>query len=70
MPSQIRLGDDEVPVVDLDDLIQMKLAGGRPVDLVALTDLNCRTLTFAGSLSFRSASCLGPGFSFVTAVRT
>jgi hypothetical protein len=38
---RIRLGDVEVPVVDLDDLIQMKLARGRPVDLAdvaALTD--------------------------------
>ena len=37
----IRLGDIDVPVVDLDDLIQMKLARGRPVDLAdvaALTD--------------------------------
>jgi hypothetical protein len=37
----VRLGDVEVPVVDLDDLIQMKLARGRPVDLAdvaALTD--------------------------------
>jgi hypothetical protein len=38
---QVRLGDIEVPVVGLDDLIQMKLARGRPVDLddvAALTD--------------------------------
>jgi len=38
---QVRLGDVEVPVVDLDDLIRMKLARGRPVDLAdvaALTD--------------------------------
>jgi len=38
---RVRLGDIEVPVVDLDDLIQMKLARGRPVDLAdvaALTD--------------------------------
>jgi uncharacterized nucleotidyltransferase DUF6036 len=38
---RVRLGDVEVPVVDLDDLIQMKLAHGRPVDLAdvaALTD--------------------------------
>jgi hypothetical protein len=37
----VRLGDIEVPVVGLDDLIQMKLARGRPVDLAdvaALTD--------------------------------
>ena len=37
----VRLGDIDVPVVDLDDLIQMKLARGRPVDLAdvaALTD--------------------------------
>lgn len=38
---RVRLGDIEVPVVGLDDLIQMKLARGRPVDLAdvaALTD--------------------------------
>jgi hypothetical protein len=38
---RVRLGDIEVPVVDLDDLIQMKLARGCPVDLAdvaALTD--------------------------------
>lgn len=38
---RVRLGDIEVPVVDLDDLIQMKLARGRPLDLAdvaALTD--------------------------------
>jgi predicted nucleotidyltransferase len=38
---EVRLGDIEVPVVDLDDLIRMKLARGRPVDLAdvaALTD--------------------------------
>jgi hypothetical protein len=38
---QVRLGDIDVPVVDLDDLIRMKLARGRPVDLAdvaALTD--------------------------------
>jgi hypothetical protein len=38
---RVRLGDVEVPVVDLDDLIRMKLARGRPVDLAdvaALTD--------------------------------
>jgi len=37
----VRLGDFDVPVVGLDDLIQMKLARGRPVDLAdvaALTD--------------------------------
>jgi hypothetical protein len=37
----VRLGDIDVPVVDLDDLIQMKLARGWPVDLAdvaALTD--------------------------------
>jgi hypothetical protein len=36
-----QLGDLDVPVVGLDDLIQMKLARGRPVDLAdvaALTD--------------------------------
>lgn len=38
---QVRLGDIDVPVVDLDDLIQMKLSRGRPTDLAdvaALTD--------------------------------
>lgn len=38
---RIRLGDIEVPVASLDDLIQMKLARGRPLDLAdvaALTD--------------------------------
>ena len=38
---RVQLGDVEVPVVDLDDLIGMKLARGRPVDLAdvaALTD--------------------------------
>jgi len=37
----VQLGDVDVPVVDLDDLIQMKLARGRPIDLAdvaALTD--------------------------------
>lgn len=37
----VQLGDVDVPVVDLDDLIQMKLARGRPLDLAdvaALTD--------------------------------
>jgi Nucleotidyl transferase AbiEii toxin, Type IV TA system len=37
----VRLDDIEVPVVDLDDLIRMKLARGRPTDLAdvaALTD--------------------------------
>lgn len=40
---QVQLGDIEVPVVGLDDLIQMKLARGRPVDLAdvaSLTDPN------------------------------
>jgi hypothetical protein len=37
----VQLGDVDVPVVDLDDLIRMKLARGRPTDLAdvaALTD--------------------------------
>jgi hypothetical protein len=37
----VKLGDIEVPVVGLDDLVRMKLARGRPVDLAdvaALTD--------------------------------
>jgi len=40
---RVKLGDIEVPVVDLDDLIRMKLARGRPTDLAdvaALTDSN------------------------------
>lgn len=39
----VRLGDIDVPVVGLDDLIQMKLARGRPLDLedvASLTDPN------------------------------
>lgn len=39
----VRLGEIDVPVVDLDDLIRMKLARGRPVDIAdvaALTDPN------------------------------
>lgn len=38
---RVQLGDVEVPVVDLDDLIRMKLARGRAIDLAdvaALTD--------------------------------
>jgi hypothetical protein len=38
---RVRLGEIEVPVAGLDDLIQMKLARGRPLDLAdvaALTD--------------------------------
>ena len=38
---RVRLGDIEVPVVGLDDLIRMKLARGRRIDLedvAALTD--------------------------------
>jgi predicted nucleotidyltransferase len=37
----VELGEVDVPVVDLDDLIRMKLARGRPLDLAdvaALTD--------------------------------
>jgi len=37
----VQLGEIDVPVVDLDDLIRMKLARGRPTDLAdvaALTD--------------------------------
>lgn len=36
---QVRLGDINVPVVGLDDLIQMKLARGRPVDLADVASL-------------------------------
>jgi hypothetical protein len=42
----VRLGDIDVPVVSLDDLIQMKLARGRPVDLAdvaALTDPDAKS---------------------------
>lgn len=38
---RVKLGDVEVPVAGLDDLIRMKLARGRPIDLedvAALTD--------------------------------
>jgi predicted nucleotidyltransferase len=44
---RVDLGGIEVPVVDRDDLIQMKLARGRPVDLAdvaALTDEGPETL--------------------------
>lgn len=36
---RVRLGDIEVPVVGLDDLIQMKLARGRDVDLADVASL-------------------------------
>ena len=36
---RVRLGDIDVPVVDLDDLIQMKLARARPVDLADVAAL-------------------------------
>ena len=36
---QVRLDDVEVPVVSLDDLIHMKLARGRPVDLADVAAL-------------------------------
>ena len=42
----VQLGDIDVPVVDLDDLIRMKLVRGRPVDLAdvaALTDPDVST---------------------------
>jgi hypothetical protein len=35
----VQLGDIDVPVVSLDDLIQMKLARGRPVDLADVASL-------------------------------
>ena len=35
----VRLGDIDVPVVGLDDLIQMKLARGRPIDLADVASL-------------------------------
>jgi hypothetical protein len=35
----VQLGDVDVPVVALDDLIQMKLARGRPVDLADVASL-------------------------------
>jgi hypothetical protein len=43
----VRLGEIEVRVVSLDDLIQMKIARGRPVDLAdvaALTDPSAETV--------------------------
>jgi len=36
---RVRLGDIDVPVVGLDDLVQMKLARGRPVDLADVASL-------------------------------
>lgn len=36
---RVRLGDIEVPVVSLDDLIRMKLASGRPIDLADVAAL-------------------------------
>lgn len=42
----VQLGDIDVPVVALDDLIRMKLARGRPVDLAdvaSLTDPDAQT---------------------------
>jgi hypothetical protein len=36
---RVRLGDFDVPVVGLDDLIQMKLARGRPLDLADVASL-------------------------------
>lgn len=36
---QVQLGDINVPVVALDDLIRMKLARGRPVDLADVASL-------------------------------
>lgn len=36
---EVRLGDIDVPVVGLDDLIQMKLARGRPIDLADVASL-------------------------------
>jgi hypothetical protein len=35
----VQLGDIDVPVVSLDDLIQMKLARGRPIDLADVASL-------------------------------
>jgi hypothetical protein len=35
----VRLGDIDVPVVGLDDLIRMKLARGRPIDLADVASL-------------------------------
>jgi hypothetical protein len=42
----VKLGDVDVPVASLDDLIQMKLARGRPIDLAdvaSLTDPDVET---------------------------
>lgn len=41
----VRLGDVDVPVVSLDDLIQMKLARGRPVDLSDVSSLTDPDIT-------------------------
>ena len=48
----VRLGEIDVPVVDLDDLIRMKLARGRPLDLAdvaALTDPEAEAELVPGS---------------------
>jgi hypothetical protein len=45
----VKLGDIDVPVVDLDDLIQMKLARGRPTDLADVAALMDPASTGPGS---------------------
>jgi Nucleotidyltransferase of unknown function (DUF6036) len=44
----IQLGEIDVPVVDLDDLIRMKLARGRPVDLEDVASLTDPGSSFSG----------------------
>jgi hypothetical protein len=44
----VQLGDIDVPVVGLDDLIQMKLARGRPVDLADVASLTDPDATDGG----------------------
>ncbi len=45
----VRLGEVDVPVVDLDDLIAMKLARGCPTDLTDLADVAALTDPVADS---------------------
>jgi hypothetical protein len=44
----VQLGDIDVPVVGLDDLIQMKLARGRAVDLADVASLTDRDAEAGG----------------------
>jgi hypothetical protein len=45
----VQLGDIDVPVVGLDDLIQMKLVRGRPVDLADVASLTDPDATEGGN---------------------